>query len=98
VAEYRNEPEPRDAKQAIQQEAVKAAELFYRRIDERKHLRLSLTALFGWVVGGLMFFTGFIMLGRTETIMHSIYQVICISQGSLLIVAGSIAQHTKKPW
>jgi len=63
-------------------------------IDQASHLKLSATAVFGWVVGGFMFFQG-ITLSSAQTSIHQIYQLLCFGQGGLLIVAGGIAQHTK---
>lgn len=101
MVEYGKKPEPKakpegpKPSEIIRRKADQMWSNLDRTVDQRSHLRLSTTAVFGWITGGLIFFNGITTLGSMESAIHQIYQVLCFGQGGLLIAAGSIAQHTK---
>jgi len=54
---------------------------------------ISLTAILGWVGGVTMMLTGVTV--SADTSIAQIYQMLCIGQGGIIVIASSIAQHTK---
>lgn len=61
---------------------------------DASHLRLSGSAVFGWLVGSIMIFNAATV--SAESSIHQIYQLLGFGQGSLLIVCAGVAQHTKR--